>query len=256
MALGASGWLVLATALAATPAGLSELDASAHRLLEVKLERDGEVNVEAVRRRLGALAALAGSARPHYLGADVPSRLAAHATLAEAHEAFAKELFSAKAPRAARAESAARAWSEQVQLTVARALETAKAHARSCVALAQTAEANKDPAVLRCQAFLERAGEKGPAPTEPARVAKARMAELQACFDTAAVERPNLGALVVTATLELDGLGRVGAVTLTPRREDLQALYGCVRDGLSMWVFPGVSDAEIELPIRLAGTRR
>jgi len=258
LALGLTGWLVVATlAAAGSPAlpGLPELESSAKKLLDVKLEQSGEVKVEAVRRRLGALAALTGSARPMLRAGDVPTRLAAHAALAEAHEAFAKELFAAKAPKAARGESAARAWAEQMQTTVGRALESAKGHARSCVALAK-AMAPKDPAAARCSALLDRTGEKAALPTEPAQLAKARMGELQVCFDVVVAERPTTDAVDVKATLLIDGHGRVEDVTLSPRREDQRAFYECVADGLWIWVFPGVSDAEIELPIKLVGARR
>jgi hypothetical protein len=203
-----------------------------------------------VRHRKGALAALAGAARPLLRGADVPARMEAHLALAEAHEAFARELFAVRPPAAATGGSVRSAWAEQTATAVERARETARAHLRSCVALAP---AHKETAA-RCGKLLAKVGAGRKAPKgDPAAVAATRMGELQGCFDAHAAQAPESQELELSARLSVDGSGRVEEVALSPRREDLRALYDCVADGLWIWTFPGVADVELELPIRLRG---
>lgn len=238
--------------LAASPQpALVELQATARKLSQVKLEEKGEAKVEAVRHRLGALAALAGAARPLLRGADVPARMEAHFALAEAHEAFARELFSVKAPAGATGESVRSAWAEQMATTVERSLETARAHLRSCVDLAGQADQGL---AARCGKLLDKMGAgKRPPKGQPAAIAAGRMSELQGCFDAHAAQAPAGQAMELSARLSIDGEGRVEEVALSPRREDAPALYDCVLDGLWIWTFPGVADVELELPIRLKG---
>lgn len=243
--------------VAASPAssGLAELQASASRLSQVKLEEKGEVKVEAVRRRLGALAALTGAAKPILRGDDLTARLQAHLALGEAHEAFARELFSAKAPAAARGESLRAAWAEQIATTVERALETARAHLRSCVDLGAADAAT----AASCAKALERVGDpatKGGAKSgSPASIAARRTGELQACYDAHRADHPDVKAVEISARLSVDSVGRVDDVALSPSREDARALYDCLSDALWIWTFPGTADVELELPIRLAGPK-
>ena len=231
------------------PLTINDLEFSAQRLSEVKLEEKGEVKVEAVRRRLGALAALTGSARDLLRQAEVPVRLRAHFAVAHSHEAFAQELHQAKAPQAARGE-ASKAWSEQVAQTVERSLSIARAHLRSCVELAGAAGVAKGEA-KDCAAAAERLKVRASAPGDAAAVARSRLSELQACFDARSAERADAPPLEVSAKLAIDSLGRVEDVVLMPRRDEERALYDCVSDGLWIWTFPGVADVELELPIRI-----
>lgn len=243
--------LVALLSAAAPVPGVEELRASAKRLSEVKLEEHGQAKVEAVRRRLGALAALAGAARPFLRGQDVAARLSAHLALAEAHEAFARELFAVKAPAAARGE-AAKAWAEQVQATVERALGTARAHLRSCVDLAAAAKAPG----AECAAALRRVGEaKSAKPGDAAALVRSRTPELQPCLDARAAERPEAPPIALTARLSVDALGRVEDAQLSPRREEERALYDCLSDALWIWTFPGVSEVELEVPLAVGGGR-
>lgn len=243
--------LALCALLAAAtppPPALAELQATVERLAEVKLEEKGEAKVEAIRRRKGALAALAGAARPLLRGADLPARLRAHLAIALAHEAFARELFAARPPDSAGSGELRSAWADQTATAVERALQAARAHLRSCVDLGAADKATAD----RCKELLDKLGAgKRPPRGDAAAVAAARVGELQGCFDAHAAQG---GAQVgLSARLSVDAAGRVEEVTLSPRRDDLPALYDCVSDGLWIWTFPGVADVELELPLELKG---
>ena len=242
---------LLLVAVAASPAGLAELKTSVDQASQVRLVGEGgEANVAAVRRRLGALAALTVAARPLLRGADLPARLEAHLAIGEAHEAFARELFAAKAPAAAAGPATRAAWTEQVAATVERALETARAHLRSCVDLAGASGELAD----RCGKALSRVGAgRRPPRGDPSGIAAARMRELQACLDSHGEDGPEQRTVELTARLSIDGMGRVEAVSLSPRGEQAAAWYDCLSDGLRIWTFPGVADVELELPIRLKG---
>ena len=246
-------FLVLAAA-APRPLTAEDLEAQASRLSDVKLEEKGELKVEAVRRRLGALSALSGSARDLVRSQDVPVRLRSHLALARAHAAFAHELFQAHSPQAARGE-ASRAFAEQVATTVERSLSVARAHLRSCVDLGKAAGRPKEEQ-SGCASLASDLGLKAGPSGDAAAIARSRLAELQPCFDARAAERPDAAPLALTATLSIDGLGRIDAVELSDRREEERALYDCLSDGLWIWTFPGVADVQIELPIKVAGAKR
>lgn len=256
-ALAAFGLVVLFAGAApseprpAAKSRLASLQAGVMGLEAARLEEGGEAKVEAVRRRLGGLAAFAGSARSVLRGNDVAERLAAHLVLAKAYEAFARELFAVRPPPAARG-VAARAWTDQVAATLERATSTARAHLRSCVDLARAANA-ADPG---CSVVLERmgAGEGAPAGNVAA-VTRARAHELQVCIDALAARRPTPATIEVSARLAVDSLGRVVSVELSPARED-RALYECLADGLWLWTFPGTADVEIDLPLRFSAVAR
>jgi hypothetical protein len=262
-ALTASAWFAAAAPpdlFGAADADLREplrrLSASARAIDAQPLEASSEVRVEAVRRRIAALEALAQGAVEYLRGGDVLQRLFAHAVLARSQESLATALGKAATPREARG-AAREAWHGQVEAVIARALTAAGAHWRSCrdLALATGTGPEVGAACGRRLAALPAAfGGADPelAPGDPAAVARARSRELRPCFEAHALGRERAPAVELTARLSLDSKGRVEAVALSPPPSDA-ALRECLSGGLWLWVFPGAADLDIEVPLRLWG---
>lgn len=262
------GAIALALLLSATPTAdaapslpeaVAPLAEAARRVDAITIHRDGVTDVAAVRKRLAALDALMTMARPQVQGRALPNRRAAHLIVGSAHARFAEELLATRPPPEAMAPAAREAWDEQLRETGIGALRTAAAQLRACADLPAASEAERSVAIA-CESRLERipgiAGGGRTALPKGEReriekVAELRMPELQGCIDAWTQSRPRAGPLELRATLETDSIGGVAHVRLSPSGEGRDALYECLSDGLRIWVFPGVTEAEIELPIRI-----
>jgi hypothetical protein len=234
------------------PDALRSVERANRQLAAITLEKQGELWVEAVRQRIGAISALAGVADPYFRGKNVEYRLWAHWIVADAHQTFAAELSRAKAPQAAQKEAWA-AWVQQLDSTLGQMVRTARAHLRSCVSLAQAAQFS-GPISAACKERLEKSSTATELSSKdladnPSLVARLRMDEMQACQEL--VGGGNRNQVRFKALLSLDEFGRVEGVTLSPRRKKQAALQECISKSLRLWVFPGVSNAELEIPILL-----
>ncbi len=243
----------------APPEAVAPLAEAARRIDALPIQQKKVADVKAVRKRLDALAALAAMATVHVQGSDLAARRAAHFVVGSAHERFADELLSTRPPPEAMQPAAREAWDEQLQGTGLEALRTASAHLRSCADLPSTGGSDAALATV-CQGRIERlpglaGGGKSPLPKGAQARIRAitglRMPELQSCIDAWTESHPRAGPLEVQATVATDSIGGVESVRLSPSGVGRDALYECLSDGLRMWVFPGVTDAEIELPIRI-----
>lgn len=239
------------------PAALRALETANHQLAAIKLENQGELRVEAVRQRMGAISALAGVAEPYFRGKNVEYRLWAHWIVADAHQTFAAELSRAKAPHAAQKE-AWTAWVQQLDNTLEQMVRTARAHLRSCVSLAQAAQSSA-PISAACKERLEKSSTDGSLPLKelvknPSLVARLRMDEIQGCQELVGAGKKNQVRL--KALVSLDKLGRVEGVGLSPRYKKQAALRECIAKSLWLWVFPGISNAELEIPILLKSIKK
>lgn len=218
-----------------------------------------EVEVEGVRKRLVALASLRAAARPFMAGKDLVERLRAHRTVGEEHFDFAEALLSGSGPPGLRAD-AREAFHEQTERVAYSAFSTASAHLRSC---ADLGEASVEGGAIgkSCRGRLHRIPSRlggGPSPRLPDEaaqteaVAKVRMHELSSCVDALLRADPQSANATVTARLSIDAQGRVQDVVLPADEPARGAFYDCARNAMTLWVFPGLSDVEIELPIRVA----
>jgi hypothetical protein len=233
---------------------LRSLAASAKAVDALSLEVSGRLRIERVRERMGAVAALSQSATPHLRGKDLRARLWAHALLARSLEALASALGKARTPEEARG-AAREAWHAQVEAAVAHALVGAASHWRSCrdLSLSTREETQMGKACGGRLAQLPAAlggGEPETASGDGASVARSRALELEPCYDAYAAAHERPGAVDLIARLSLDEKGRVEAVALAPGD---RALTECVSSGLWLWVFPGLSDVELEVPLHLWG---
>jgi hypothetical protein len=233
----------------APPAAKGVVDA-ARETERFTISQSGEIDAERVRRRLGALTAVATVARPLWRSQDLEASLFAHLALAHAGHQFASELYAGKAPQAARGE-ASHAWAEQVDRTVRAELASATGHLRSCAALAQNAKLRPDIGAV-CEDWLKelRAESWGSGEQQLAAMARARLPELQGCFDAWVSDHPASAGAQLVGRLSIDSVGRVERSELGPLGST-DALAGCLSEALSTWVFAGVADAEIELPLRI-----
>jgi hypothetical protein len=234
------------------PDALRSVESANHQLAAITLEKQGELRVEAVRQRIGAILALAGVAEPYFRGKNVEYRLWAHWIVADAHQTFAAELSRAKAPQAAQNEAWA-AWEQQLDSTLGQMVRTARAHLRSCVSLAQAAQFSA-PISAACRERLEKSSTASEWSSKelaenPSLIARLRMDEMQGCQEFVGAENKNQ--VRFKALLSLDELGRVEGVSLSPHPKKQAALQECIAKSLWLWVFPGVANAELEIPILL-----
>jgi hypothetical protein len=248
---------LVARLVGAPPPALEGLAASVRSAERLPVTRGGELNVENVRRRLGLLEALEGAARPQLHEGALGTRLQARLLVGSAHQRFAEALAAAPTPEAAFGEAAA-PWQQQLEATLSRLRLTAAAHLRSCTSLARAAGATgaEGETSAECGRRLSRLPGLGePLPEAPAALAAARGAELQGCVEKWGSEGQAAQPVAVTARLSLDRHGAVAAAELSggPKAQGLEL---CLRERLRLWVFPGLSDAEIELPLKLSATAR
>lgn len=241
------------------PEPLAALAASVRNADRVAVAPGGSFSIEGVRRRLGLVDALSGAAAAQLDGGSLETRLGARLLVGIANQRLADDLSKAPAPDAASGEAAG-PWREQMEQTLARLRWTAAAHLRSCAALSRSA--SQQPELGRaCSGLLTKIPGipalpevEGEAAVKP--IAAARAPELQACIEehpsgTVGAEEP----LEARARLELDGNGAVARASLSGP-EGRQALYDCLSARLRLWAFPGLPDAEIELPVRLSARER
>lgn len=240
----------------APPPPLAGLAASVRSADRLPLTRAGALNLENVRRRLGLLEALEGAARPQLHTGELETRLQARLLVGAAHQRFAEALAAAPTPEAASGEVAG-PWSEQLEATLARLRLTSAAHLRSCAALAGEAKAGAKAGAetaAECGRRLARLPGLAALPASgPAALAAARAPELRGCVEGWAKDGKAPGPLEVTARLTLDRHGSVAAAALSGGPKS-QGLHECLSERLKLWVFPGLAEAEIELPLRLSDT--
>lgn len=247
-----------ARALLEHPAELAAPLAKAARDADaIAIQAQGEIQVEAVRRRLGVLSMLTAAARPRWQSEEVEPRLFAHLALGYAGMQVAGALFTGKAPQAAQGPSS-KAWAEQLDHTIRGAQALGLGHLRSCAALSRAAKVREDLGAV-CESWLREAGQgAAPAGDEKALSAhfRARSVELQGCADQWGQAHPNQDGVSLTVQLELDGLGRVReAPAQSSAGADAAAAISCVREIALSWVIAGVGEGQIELPLRLTPGR-
>lgn len=251
---------VKALQLPEPPASLAKILAAAKVADGIAIEARRELDVEAVRRRLTALLTLTDVARPAGIGKELTPRLFANAMVGESHLRFGEAIFEAGAPLLATGE-ALDAFRDQVERTATTAFRTASAQLRSCADLAAAARVEPEVGAF-CAGRLARipaqaGGEKTPLlkgeVEQTAAVTHLRQHELTPCFDALLAARPSANGQTITARLVLDSLGRVEEVTLDGPAEAPAPFSDCTQNVLKLWVFPGLSDVEIELPMKVSG---